>query len=660
LEDGVVVYYFAEARDAIQSARSEVRVLRIVDPAKLRQEKVEALGNVLARLERVLQVQNAALARTDQHRRWAIESKPKQPLKAQETEAVLKAQLDIRAEVAEVCRALAPSEAYLEWVREALVALLAKPLPAAVVAAERVHQRAAQPPELVGPLNELAAQQRLIVAGLKAILQILPKSAETALDEVETKRGHDLPNEVKKDLADLKDKLTQFGDEQRKAVNATEELAKKPVEDLTADDKKELEKLKALEDKWEKFLKEAYSDLSKTPKQDFSDPRLLRELVQTYEEVELAKDALSKKAAEIAVALEEAGLENAKEITTNLERWLPDTPDRQKWSMEEPIGEGRTPMAELPKELEDLIGDLLEQEEDLLAEADDVTSKWADSLDKGAGWDAMDGPISNMSAKGVTGNMLPNSSEIGGRSGEGRTGKSSGQLVGEETVGKGGRRTPTRLTPDPFEAGKVKDSSKDPAGGATGGGKEGGAGGQGLEGPVPPSVKQSLERLAGRQADLRNKAEKIALQMRVMNYPSADLEKAVKQMKEFEKAAKDGRYTNLARQRDVLLKDLGAAQRFAEGVARITRDGAPNLPRQVQDEILDALSGQNVPVGYEELLKGYYESLSKPAAPPPAPAAKGAGDLLPRNPLLEGSPPATKPAPAPPQPARRPATTRPK
>ena len=71
-------------------------------------------------------------------------------------------------------------------------------------------------------------------------------------------------------------------------------------------------------------------------------------------------------------------------------------------------------------------------------DVEDVTSSWLDSIDKGAGWDAADGPISSMSAKGVTGNLLPNQQEIGGRSGEGRTGRSSGQMV-EETARRQGR-----------------------------------------------------------------------------------------------------------------------------------------------------------------------------------------------------------------------------
>ena len=56
-------------------------------------------------------------------------------------------------------------------------------------------------------------------------------------------------------------------------------------------------------------------------------------------------------------------------------------------------------MAELPGELQDIVGQLQEQEEDLFDEMEDVSSSTIDSLDKGAGWDAADGPISNNSAR---------------------------------------------------------------------------------------------------------------------------------------------------------------------------------------------------------------------------------------------------------------------
>ena len=191
--------------------------------------------------------------------------------------------------------------------------------------------------------------------------------------------------------------------------------------------------------------------------------------------------------------LEQLGAEMAKEMTTNIEKWLPDTPDRERWSQEEPLTDDmkEAPMAELPKEMEDIVGKLMEDEEDLFNEMEHASSSWADSLDKGAGWDAMDGPISNNSARGVTGNPLPNTNEIAGRGGEGRQGKSSGEFVGDTAVGKGGRNTPSRLTPDAFVKGQVKNYySKDPVGGATGGGKESGGGARGCTGlcPTVPSA----------------------------------------------------------------------------------------------------------------------------------------------------------------------------
>ena len=213
-----------------------------------------------------------------------------------------------------------------------------------------------------------------------------------------------------------------------------------PVEDFTKEQEEALKALAAAEDDWAKFMKDLHSDLSKLPEQDFANSTMLKESVEIQVELKMAEDALLKKTADFAVPLEQLGYEMAEELETNIEKWLPDSPDREKWSQEESLTDKdkEAPMAELPGELEDMIGNLMEQESDLFDEMEDVSSSAADSLDKGAGWDALDGPISNTSAKGVTGNRLPNSSEIGGRSGEGRQGKASGEFVGDQAVGKGG------------------------------------------------------------------------------------------------------------------------------------------------------------------------------------------------------------------------------
>ena len=256
-EAGDTVYYWAEARDRSQMARTEQKIFKVVDPTRAKEEKIEALGDILKRLEMVLQWQNAALAQTDRHREVA--QKQKQPVPGPEAGKVLDAQQKVRGECAAVNGGIRTDDTSLAWIRQALTELLSDPMPRAILAAERVQQRASKPAELGDHLNDLSVQQRRIVAGLKSILAVLPKTAEEIKDEVGPKLANDLPNDVKDKLENLKDKMKEFADEQRKVVKANEDLAKTPVEDLSEEQKKELEKLKAIEDKWADHELSAYA-----------------------------------------------------------------------------------------------------------------------------------------------------------------------------------------------------------------------------------------------------------------------------------------------------------------------------------------------------------------------------------------------------------------
>jgi hypothetical protein len=466
-------------------------------------------------------------------------------------------------------------------------------------------------PLLGKPAAELMATQDRIVDVLRRLLGEIRKESADLLAEMKKHPDTELPSDVKDKLKDLKDKLAEFLKQQKKVIDATGDLAKKPVEDFTDKDKQLLKDLAATEDEWAKFMADKHSDLSKLPEQDFANPSLLKELVEVQTELKMARDALTKKSADIAVPLEQLGAEMAKEMTTNIEKWLPDTPDRERWSQEEPLTDDmkEAPMAELPKEMEDIVGKLMEDEEDLFNEMEDASSSWADSIDKGAGWDAMDGPISNNSARGVTGNRLPNSSEIAGRSGEGRQGKSSGEFVGDTAVGKGGRNTPSRLTPDPYVKGQVKDYSKDPVGGATGGGKESGQGGEGLHGPVPNRPEREMARLATKQAQLRNKAEGVDLKFQVLRYHHTDLKRMIDLMAAVESDLKTGRYQSALRRRDVLLEGLGQVKTYLKGEFSVRQDQSANLPTDIQKEILGSMQDPSPP-GWEELNRQYFERLT--------------------------------------------------
>ncbi len=486
---------------------------------------------------------------------------------------------------------------------------------------------------------ELTATQDRIIDALRKLLDVARHAEVQALTEAKKRPGGDLPEDKKKKLEDLRNKLDDLLKRQKKVIEASENLAKKPVEDFTEDDEKLLKALAAQQDDFSKFMKELNTDLSKLAEQDFANPAIAKELVEIQTEIKMAEDALLKKSADIAVPLEQLGYERAEEIKTNMEKWLPDTPDREKWSQEEALTDQdkEAPMAELPGELEDLIGDLMEEEEDVMDEAEDVSSSAADSLDKGAGWDVADGPISNMSAKGATGNRLPNTNEMSGRSGEGRSGKSSGEVVGDEAVGKGGRKTPSRLTPDPYVKGQIKDHSKDPTGGATGGGKESGQGGEGLEGPNPKARdSRDMQRLAEKQAALRNKAEGVDLQFQIANFHHTDLKKMIELMGQIEADLKAGRYQSVLRQRKVLAEGMGNVKQYLSGEFQVRKDATENLPSDIQKEILGSMSEPS-PVGWEELNRRYFQGLSEGGANVGAPASK----------------PAASPAPAP-KPAEKP------
>jgi hypothetical protein len=462
------------------------------------------------------------------------------------------------------------------------------------------------------PVPVLVGTQDRIITVLQKLLDAARQAQGEVLDEMKKRGGGNLPDDTKKKLEEAKKKLDEFLKAQKKVIEASESLAKKPVEDFSQEEEQLLKTLAAAQDDWAKFMKELATDLSKLPEQDFANSSMAKELVEIQTELKMAEDALLKKSADIAVPLEQLGYERAEEITTNLEKWLPDTPDREKWSQEEALTDAdkEAPMAELPGELEDIIGDLMEEEDDLFDEMEDVSSSAADSLDKGAGWDAADGPISNMSAKGVTGNRLPNTSEIGGRAGEGRQGKSSGEFVGDEAVGKGGRKTPSRLTPDPIMKGQIKDHSKEPTGGATGGGKESGQGGEGLEGPTPGSPgKRDPQRLAEKQAALRNKAQGLDLRFQVTNFHRTDLKKMIEMMRRIEDDLKAGDYQSAARQRRVLAEGLGNVKQYLEGELQLRKDTSANLPTDIQKQILGGMQ-ESSPPGWEELNRQYFERLS--------------------------------------------------
>jgi hypothetical protein len=472
-----------------------------------------------------------------------------------------------------------------------------------------------QPPAL----DSLQKRQAYILNQLISLLgDMASDRQQAALAHAKKPTDSTPPITVEQEMAKLKDELKSFGDDQKRIINATNALKELNPEDLTSEQQTVLGELAREEAKEASYFQEKLTDLSKLPLQDFADGKIVQDMNEVYQEVQAASTALYQKRVEIAVPAEQAGLEKAAELEQNLERWLPNTPDNVKWSMEEPAQTpSDIPMAELPKQLDDLVGDLLKKEQEMDQDKDDVSSSIMDSMDKGAGWGADDGPMSNMSAKGVTGNQLPNNDEIGGRSGEGRNGKSDGQMVGNTAVGKGGNETPTRMTPTPFENGSVNDTSKDTKGGATGGGKLAGTGQDGLRGPMAPQVQQRVKVLAEQQSKLRQQAESLALQLRKQRRPTGDLESAINAMKELEAAAGNQNGLGVVQGYHQALDSLQAARSVYAG-DRLSRVETDALSQNARKDVNNS-EAENAPPGYEEMTGAYFRSLSEEPAPATTP-----------------------------------------
>jgi hypothetical protein len=455
----------------------------------------------------------------------------------------------------------------------------------------------------------IADRQTYILTELLALLGRVAASARAqAAKGTEGAVAPPAPSATE-EMRELRDLLKDFAKAEKKIIEESKALLEKKPEDLTDEEKEILGQLAREEQKWANLLKDKLNDMTKTPQQDFADGSLANQFNEVWQDISKAAEELYAKKLDLAVPQEQSGLENAQKLEQNLERWLSDMPDNKKWSMEEPPNAPDAPLAELPKELEDIAGELLDKEEAMTEDVEDVTSSWNDSIDKGAGWDATDGPISSMGAKGVTGNVLPNQMEVAGRSGEGRSGRSSGQMVQSTAEGKDGRQTPTRVTPTPFESGSVDDKSKQDPGGATGGGKQSGFAGQGLRGPAPPPRLEQMQRLAGKQAEIRQSAERLNLGLRNQGVPSGDLETSIQRMREVETLAKSGRGGEIRRAfaeavgsmreaRDALREDASVRQERGG----MSRQEAAALWTGLQD---------GIPAGYEDLVSAYYRRLAE-------------------------------------------------
>jgi len=487
--------------------------------------------------------------------------------------------------------------------------LAAGPMAKAIALLE-AYRDAADPADGKALARRSLPVQDEIIAALEDLLLRLNRAEQVRgymkkLKEGEpTKHGEvtDLLARVAEDLDKFLSDLKQLDDEYEKLPK------RRDAEDIKGEDLPEMEDIEHLRDRYKKWHKDSVDAITKLPEGFVADAYLAENVSTIFEEIEKQPRPPTT---EIATPVEEGVKALAEEVAEDLEMWMPDAGDNIRWVMEDPLeGKFEVPEATLPSSLQDMIGDLIEDLEDFDEAADDVTGGWGGNMQ--VGWGIMDGPISSFAAVGKTGNQLPNASEMGGRSGSGRRGRSTGQMVGATSRGLEGRPTPARVTNEPYEAGVPETEQQLDPRGATGGGKKTGGGRKGLQGGTPPDFVKDMDRLRKNQALLREKAQRLARRLEFGGRPLGSLQRAIDLMKGVEEDYRDLRYDDAARKRKMALEALRQAGSDVDQAVDLTLQKAPHLPPEMRREI-GAGSRQALPEGFEDIVGAYYEAISREA-----------------------------------------------
>jgi hypothetical protein len=292
---------------------------------------------------------------------------------------------------------------------------------------------------------------------------------------------------------------------------------------------------------------------------------------------------------------------------------------------------------------EDLVGDLLEEADDLREEYETYNiNKTGQGLEPGnVGKQA--GDMNSVSAAAATGNQKPPTHDFGGASRSGRMGaRAHGLVIGDESVNRRGRdeaQDSQEVIPDQpglIRSTQSADPQKDTATGV--GGKEVKAdqtsfstkdSGEWKDDyadrmkppqetyqiverqgkPLSPKVADKLRDLEGKQEQLVERIKTIKKELDQLYLPSDHLDDIMAQLKANLDRLKDKPDEDVFRlQRETLDRLAGAVIVFS----RPASEFQPSLPREqsVRGRVLGEPAGPVLP-GYEEAVKRYYERLAQ-------------------------------------------------
>ncbi len=355
----------------------------------------------------------------------------------------------------------------------------------------------------------------------------------------------------------------------------------------------------------------------------FTDLNVANELIEdvfsVFEEIEQVAGSENREPGHIieyAYIKEKEMLEGMAEIikeTADTEKWLGDKPDSTKVTTEafdvEEMPDSGIALGPLRAQVEDLIGDLLEESDEMAEEAQNSSSTHA-MPDIGTGWEAMEGDLSTFAADGVSGNQAPDHNEQDGRSIVGREGMSVGETAaGSGTLGEGDENIEARRTEDPNQSGQADIDGEGNAA-ATGGGKlaTGKAEEQGMSGGVERRDSSEAGSQEGIEALMARQADAIYAQASLQKVKAGSLVEAAHHLRQASDATASGRIQQVSEFRNLAVSALKKAQIELEAGPT----GSIDLTRK--PDIVDSFTGGGpdlAPPQYRNAVSEYYKLLNE-------------------------------------------------
>lgn len=451
--------------------------------------------------------------------------------------------------------------------------------------------------------------QQAVTNNLAALMALLNEWREATTEE---KKEESLAT-----IKDAKKSLKKLEDLQAKIVEALRGTGSQgdKTEKLDEDLLEEIVELK--KNMADSMLKVA-TDLQSLPELDAVN-ELVTDAFQTFEEMKQEEGSGTNAVVETGLQKEDFLLDmltKTGQKADEMECFLFSTSDNvarntenfDKEEMKAPIGQ-----VTMPEELQDIVGDLLESEEEQMEKADDsVTNQGDANVD--AGWGISEGEFVDYNASGKSGNDRPDHKDQDGRSQVGRQGMSDGEVMARSgKVNEGDKNLDKRRTQDSNQSGDVEEEGHSDAV-ATGGGKNSGysqnRGMEGGEGSTRRDTKVTASEGATTRSQLTRNAEAAYAQAQLNNLKTYDLKRYIQFSRQIQMLEKQNASpAMIAELHKKAVKALTATYSSLENGVAAGDMGAVSATESDEEGV--AASPDEAPAEYREMVSDYFKAIGE-------------------------------------------------